>query len=387
VGKFGTEFTPYTLRKVDPDSYTNVTLTDNGEYIMSGGMARTNIAGIHLHGYAATHYTGRPFGGGAVNAGDPLFISYGGPTVLSAMTYGALPIDQSMGVHGTYNVSRFTIGGTYLEGGVTAPFGTAGSVFSNGGFALRPNPDNGGRMMIPKRAQVYGGELRFPIAGGLAFAGEFASSNILAGVKVGDRRGVFPKNDRNAYDAKLTWGTGRLNVAGGYKRVDPFFGAPGSWGNIGRWKNPNNIKGWNANAGYNFGNFALKGSWEDYKSVDVNLATSRTAVFPGGGITNAFENKIQHYTAGLSFNLTPTNAVDVGWEQARIRPWDVTGLAGGKTKENYWTLGLGHTFNQNTLVKVLYQIVDYKDNGAGLYTVPGGAYKGGVGVTQLSVRF
>lgn len=383
VGKFGTQFTPYTLRKVDPDSYTNVTLTDNGEYIMSGGMARTNIAGIHLQGYAATHYTGRALGGGAVNSGDPLFISYGGPTVLSAATYGALPIDQSMGVHGTYNVSRFTIGGTYLEGGVTAPFGTPGSFFSNGPAALRPNPENGGRMMIPKRAQVYGGELRFPIAGGLAFAGEFASSNILAGVQVGDRKGVFPKNDRNAYDAKLTWGAGRLSVAGGYKRVDPFFGAPGSWGNIGRWKNPTNIKGVYGNAGYNFGNFALKGSVEDYKSVDVNLASSRTTVFPGGGISSAFENKVQHYTAGISYNLTPTNAVDLGWEQARIRPWDVA----GKTKENYWTLGLGHTFNQNTLVKVLYQIVDYKDNGAGLYTVPGGAYKGGVGVTQLSVRF
>jgi len=85
----------------------------------------------------------------------------------------------------------------------------------------------------------------------------------------------------------------------------------------------------------------------------------------------------------VSFNLTPTNAIDLGWEQARVRPWDVN----RESRETYWTFGLGHTFNQNTLIKVLYQVVDYDDNGAGLYTVPGGGYRGGIGVTQLSVRF
>jgi hypothetical protein len=385
IGKFGVQFTPYTLTQVDPDSYTNVTLTDNGEIITSGAMARARIGGLHLQGYAGTHYVGRP-GDSSVNSGYPVFISWGGPTVLSAMTYGALPIDQSMGVHGTYQLGRFAVGGTYIEGGLTAPIGTAGSPFSNAPFVNRPNLNNGGRAMVPKRAQVYGGNLSFPIAGRLAFTGEFASSNVLAGVATGDRKGVFPSNDRNAYDAKLTWGAGRLSLAGGYKRVDPFFGAPGSWGQIGRWKNPTNIEGWNVAGGYNFGGFTLKGSYEDYNSVKVDLRTNRVGIpviSPTPVLSGAFENDIKHYTAGVSFNLSPANNVDLGWEQARIRPWDAV----GKTKENYYTIGLGHTFNQNTLVKVLYQVVDYKDNGAGLYTVPGGAYKGGIGVTQLSVRF
>jgi hypothetical protein len=375
IGKFGVQFTPYTLKQVDPDSYTNVTLTDNGEIITSGAMARARIGGLHLQGYAGTHFNGRP-GDSSINSGYPVFVSWGGPTVLSEMTYGALPLDQSAGVHATYQLGRFALGGTYLEGGITAPTGTIGSPFSNAPFVNRPNPNNDGRAMIPRRAQVYGANLSFPIAGRLAFTGEFASSNVLAGTKVGDRKGVFPDNDRNAYDAKLSWGAGNLSLAGGYKRVDPFFGAPGYWGNIGRWKNPTNIEGWNVAGGYNFGGFTLKGSYEDYNSVGINPNTNR---FLGGN----GENDIRHYTAGISFNLSPANNVDLGWEQARIRPWD----AAGTTKENYYTIGLGHTFNQNTLVKVLYQVVDYKDNGAGLYTVPGGAYKGGIGVTQLSVRF
>jgi predicted porin len=202
----------------------------------------------------------------------------------------------------------------------------------------------------------------------------------------------------------LTWGAGKLSVAGGYKRVDPFFGAPGAWGNIGRWKNPTNIKGWDASAGYNFGGFTLKGSWEDYKSVRVDQSTSRIPsgfvggqVAPIGGfepaLTDAFENKIKHYSVGVAFNLNPTNSIDLGWEQARVTPYDSAGVnplgvfGNGQTKETYFNIGLGHTFNQNTLIKVMYQIVDYKDNGAGLYTVPGGSYKGGIGVTQLSVRF
>jgi len=376
VGKFGVQFTPYTLRQVDPDSYTNVTLTDNGEVIGTGAMARTSIGGLHFLGYAATHYNGR-----SINTGDPLFISWGGPHVLSAMDYGALPIDQSYGVHGTYKLGRFDLGGTYLEGGLsnTTDGGPSASPFGNPPWSDRPNDHDDDRAMIPKRAQVYGGDIRFPIVARLAFTGEFASSNTLAGKLVGDREGVYPIDMRNAYDAKLTWGAGRLTVAGGYKQVDPFFGAPGAWGNIGRWKNPTNIKGWNANAGYNFGGFTLKGSWEDYKSVRVDRSVGTQLI-----LDDAFHNKIKHYTAGVSFNLNPTNGIDLGWEQARIEPWNT---GGAKTRENYYTIGLGHTFNQNTLVKVLYQIVDYKDNGAGLYTVPNGAYRGGIGVTQLSVRF
>jgi len=388
VGKFGTQFTPYTLRKVDPDSYTNVTLTDNGEVIASGAMAKASIGGLHLQGYAATHYNGR-----SVNTGDPVFISWGGPHVLSAMDYGALPLDQSTGVHGTYQLGRFALGGTYLEGGLSAPLGTAGSPFSDPIWANRENPHNDDRQMIPKRAQVFGGDVQVPIFKRLAFTGEFASSNTLAGARIGDREGVYPRDLRNAYDAKLTWGAGRLTVGGGYKQVDPFFGAPGAWGNIGRWKNPTNIQGWNANAGYNFGGFTLKGSWADYNSIRIderNARTTLSSTVPTPGfslypvLSDRFENKIQHYTAGVSFNLNPTNGVDLGYEQARIRPWDTPG---SKSRETYWTLGLGHTFNQNTLIKVLYQIIDYKDNGAGLYTIAGGEYKGGVGVTQLSVRF
>jgi hypothetical protein len=411
VGKFGVQFTPYTLRKVDPDSYTSVTLTDNGEIVTTGAMGRASIGGLHLQGYAGTHYVGRAQDS-SINTGDAVFTSWGGPTVLSAVTYGAYPWDQSGGVRGTYQLGRFNLGGTYISAGITPLGGASPAVpFSDiTSWAGRPNSNNPGSSLFPRRAEVYGGDINFPLFGKLGFAGEFASSDVLAGTKVGDRESVFPSSLNNAYDAKLNWGTGRLSVSGGYKQVDPYFGTPGSWGNIGRWKNPTNIQGWNASAGYNFGSFSLKGKWEDYNSVRVDLNSARAGfAIPAGVTGNAnpypsisdypslssdLENDIKHYSVGVSFNLNPTNAIDLGWEQARIQPFDTKnggylgqGGLSGETKETYWNIGLGHTFNNNTLIKVMYQIVDYKDNGAGLYTVPGGSYKGGIGVTQLSVRF
>ena len=400
VGKFGVQFTPYTLRQVDPDTYTNVTLTDNGEIIATGGMARARIGGLHMTGYSATHYNGR-----SVNTGYPVFISWGGPHVLSAMDYGALPLDQSSGVRGTLKLGRFDLGGTYITAGIRPTLNDPNSPFASLPYSNRPNENNEGRRMIPRRGQVLGADVRFPLFGRLGVAGEFAESNTLAGVQVGERDGVYPSQLRYAYDAKLTYGAGRLSLAGGYKQVDPFFGAPGSWGRIGRWKNPTNIQGVNASAGYNFGNFTLKGSWADYESVRVDLRNSRLAPgTPGGApiggagaafpvFSDDFQNEIKHYTVGVSFDLNPSNGIDLGWEQARIRPFDAAGanVAGifgnGETRETYWTIGLGHRFNESTLIKVMYQIVDYEDNGAGLYTVPGGNYKGGIGVTQLTVRF
>lgn len=387
VGKFGIQFTPYTLKQVDPDSYSDVSLTDSGEIVANGAMAKASIAGVHLTGYAATHYNGRSY-----SSGYPVFISWGGPAVLSAMNYGAMPIDQSMGVHGTYQLGRFALGGTYITAGLTP---LTGVPFTTALYENRPNDNNGDRQMVPVRGEVYGGQLSFPIVSRLAFTGEFASSNILAGTRVGDREGVYPSELRNAYDGKLTWGVGRLSLAAGYKQVDPFFGAPGAWGNIGRWQNPTNIKGWNASGGYNFGGFTLKGSWEDYKSVRIDASDGTSAIpllvtrGPAGSGFDGRRNTIQHYTAGLSYNLGPSNTIDLGYEDARIRPWNVlpSVLGNGKTNESYVDIGLGHRFNDNTGIKVLYQIVDYKDHGAGLYTVPGGEYKGGIGVTQVSVKF
>jgi len=357
VGKFGMQLGPYTLKQVDPDSYTTTMVTDSGDVIMSGIAAKANVGKIELMMYAAKHDRG------GFDSGYALFQSWGGPAVLGP-AYDAFPIDQSAAIRGKIGLGSVTLGVTYLEGGISAP-----SVGGIDKFAANPRADK------VQRAQVISADLNVPFSKNLSLAANFSRSDLLQSdqpgmnrtATIGNRETAFaPGSDKNAWDAKLNLGLGRLTLAAGYKRIDPFFGAPGYWGAIGRWKNPTNIQGWNGELSYAF-------------SDSVSL-TGMTAVYdsptdPKPGL----DNLIQHYRAGLRWNLSESNQIELGWEQARVRP-----AGAGKTRESYYTIGFGHKISENASWKVAYQLIDYKDGGAKLY---GNDYRGGIGVTQVSVRF
>ncbi|HEY3281992.1 MAG TPA: S-layer homology domain-containing protein [Armatimonadota bacterium] len=355
LGKFGTQFTPYTLKMVDPDSYTNVSYTDNGDVIMTGAKMDGRIFGkLAFSVYAAKHETFQSLGNLVNEAGYgyPVGTTWGGPMNLNPAAHEALLWDQSFGGHATYKLGRFNLGATYLEGGI-----------SNG------NTTSLGK--LARKGQVFGGDVSAEF-GKLGFAGEFASSNTLGNFGTFEREGIYPMDRRNAWDGKLSYGLGRLTVAAGYKQVDPFFGAPGYWGAIGRWKNPTNIKGVNGSIGYNFGEkLSLQGQAEFYNSV-VNNA----------GNTNG-SNGVQHFQAGVKYKLTSANRVDLGWEQARYHP-----MGQGVSLENYYNIGFGHDFSDSTSLKLLYQIIDFKAGAGGVLDGFGTAnYKGGVAVGQFSVKF
>jgi len=360
VGKFGMQLGPYTLKQVDPDSYTTTMVTDSGDVIMSGIAAKANVGKIELMMYAAKHDRG------GFDSGYALFQSWGGPAVLGPANYkyDAFPIDQSAAIRGKIGLGSVTLGVTYLEGGISA--------LSVGGidkFAANLRADK------VQRAQVISADLNVPFSENLSLAANFSRSDLLQSdqpgmnrtATIGNRETAFaPGSDKNAWDAKLNLGLGRLTLAAGYKRIDPFFGAPGYWGAIGRWKNPTNIQGWNGELSYAFS--------------DSVCLTGMTAVYdsptdPKPGL----ENLIQHYRAGLRWNLSESNQIELGWEQARVRP-----AGAGKTRESYYTIGFGHKISENASWKVAYQLIDYKDGGAKLY---GNDYRGGIGVTQVSVRF
>ena len=358
AGKFGMQLGPYTLKQVDPDSYTTTMVTDSGDVIISGIAAKANVGKIELMMYAAKHNRG------GFDSGYGLFQSWGGPSVLGP-AYDAFPIDQSMAIRGKIGLGSVTLGVTYLEGGISAP-----SVGGIDRFATK-----GARADKVQRAQVISADLNVPFSENLSMSANFSRSDLLQSdqpdlnrtATIGNRETAFPPgSDKNAWDAKLNLGLGRLTLAAGYKRIDPFFGAPGYWGAIGRWKNPTNIQGWNGELSYAFS--------------DSVCLTGMTAVYdsptdPSPGL----ENLIQHYRAGLRWNLSESNQIELGWEQARVRP-----AGAGKTRESYYTIGFGHKISENASWKIAYQLIDYKDGKAGLY---GSDYKGGIGVTQVSVRF
>lgn len=383
LGKFGHQFTPYTLKLVDPDSYTYLSYTDNGEIIMTGARVNAHVGKLMLTGYAAKHesLTGVLGNLGEEGYGYGIGTTWGGPQNLSPIGgVGLVTWDQSAGGRATYDFGRFQLGVTYVEGGVNRTFSNAGTVNIPG------NPAVTNASMSARRGWVLGGDLGIDITRRLKFEGEFASSNVLgnftdASGVVRDREGIFPIDRRNAWDGKLSFGLGRLSLAAGYKQVDPFFGAPGFWGAIGRWKNPTNIRGVNGAIGYNFGEkLSLQGQAEFYNSllVDAGGPGANTGVF-----TDDRSNGVQHFQVGVKYNLTSANRVDLGWEQARYHPVNT-----GVSIENYYNIGFGHDFNDNTSLKLLYQILDYNSAGgptASALGTPG--YRGSIAVGQFSVRF
>lgn len=358
LGKFGHQYTPYTLKLVDPDSYTYLPYTDNGDILMTGAKMNAHIGKLMLSGYAAKHENGGVLG--LLNEqgyGYPVGTTVGGPTNLNPYsTVGAL-WDQSAGGRATFDLGRIRLGATYLEGGV------------NRNSSIAPVST-----IQPRKGWVLGGDISIDIFSRLRFDGEFASSNLLGNFAGNDREGIYPLDRRNAWDGKLSYGLGRLSLAVGYKQVDPLFGAPGFWGAIGRWKNPTNIKGINGSIGYNFGEkLSLQGMAEFYNS----LLTRNNVI----GITDEASDGIQHFQVGLKYNLTSANRVDLGWEQARYHP-----NGAGVSLENYYNIGLGHSFNDNTSLKLLYQIIDY-NAGTGISAMGVPSYKGSVAVGQFSVKF
>jgi uncharacterized coiled-coil protein SlyX len=128
IGKFGHQFTPYTLKLIDVDSYLAIDKTDDGNYPILGGRIAFKIGGFNIQAYAGRHRDIRyadltstagigavpsPSADGFLQIGNPLFVGNsdtGGPTVNPV-------IDQSAGGRVSFGIPlKGTLGGTYLEG-------------------------------------------------------------------------------------------------------------------------------------------------------------------------------------------------------------------------------------------------------------------------------
>ncbi len=366
VGRFGEQFTPYTLKAIDPDVYTNLPETDSGDVTTDGGKLNFGLGHAHVQVYAGKNapiddaiLTGGPTAtarDGAHRPGSNSFGNGGG-----GQEYFN-PIDQSAGARVTFgSPDSYNIGVTALTARVN-PTST--------------EPINGDTY---NTISVYGadfqGTIPFVKVSGLTLDGEYAQSATGAGSRIGS---VNSNKGTEAYLAELGYTFGAFNVKGGYTQVDNNFAAPGYWGHVGTWTNPANVKGPLVHASYAItSKLSLVGDGYFYQGV-YNIANQN----PLGR-----EDRLTSYDAGLKYGLTSSNTVDLGYEYVQYNLKNDQGLltAAGKPTEQYVTIGLGHQLNSNSSLKLLYQIIDYKDKGTG-FDPEGNSY-GGVAVTQLSVKF
>ncbi|MFN3651241.1 MAG: S-layer homology domain-containing protein [Armatimonadota bacterium] len=379
VGKFGHQFTPYTLKMVDVDSYFYNDKTDLGDYPIAGARANFDALGLNWSAYAGVHDTdyaqltstaGFVVPGLYVSGnvtGFPVPISIGdiarfqpqgswGPAAIAAT--GALPgsslLEQSAGIRATYAGKRFQLGGTYLA--------AAASISNDPTFAVED---------AFRQLHVMGADLNFKLFGNVGISAAVTQSE-WDGQFTGNTQKFFGlgENDRRAWDIRAGLPIGRGHVAGYYKKIGEGFDSPGYWGRLGNWINPRGIEGWGGTVEYPLSSrlaLSLEGAKYNYN------AFNRAGV-PSSDLTYA--------RAGLRFPLTSANSIDFGVEYVDYDP----DAAGGVNRtERYYNVGWTHQFNPNMSFRLLYQLMNVSS--AGQFELPGFDYEAHIIATQFQVRF
>lgn len=224
---------------------------------------------------------------------------------------------------------------------------------------------------------------------GLALSGNLAATSLGFGDHPGepDSFSFHP-----TWAATLRAAVGSFSLNGGYAG----FYTPGSWASNGAWIDPVDIKGPIVSASLNLmPNLALSANGNFYQGAAAFSDPASTSEAIQSPLSNAGE-RLNHYDVGLKYGVTSQYSVDLGyeWDQWALNNYaqSALGISSGHPTEQYITIGVGHSFNKNASLKVLYQILDYNDEGADFDYYAGGPdlngkEHGGVAVTQFSIKF
>ncbi|MDO8585917.1 MAG: S-layer homology domain-containing protein [Armatimonadota bacterium] len=340
VGRFPMMWSPYTVKKIDVDSYTVNQKTDTGDYPLDGIKGAWKFGGVGLQLVAAKTDMNAFLVNGLTSQSDAGLYDTGVFNDNGGAAFGGLgSINQIAG-------GRITIG-TPLKGTLSGTY-------------LRGSEDG-----VVEQAQLVGADLNFQL-GNITIGGEWAETTLTDTTVLDD--------DNTALDANLGIGLGSLGLKAGWKSIGHNFTAPGSWDKLGRWTNPTNIEGPYVDLKYGLGaNISLVAAAEFLSGKDdvVGLPSE----------IDEEDDDVKYYTAGLKWGMSSSTSIDLGLEWVK---WEPSGLT--DTDEKYITIGLGHQFNPNMMAKIGYQIVDF-DTGSDGHSYDSSDYKGDVAVAQFMVKF
>lgn len=360
VGKFGHQFTPYTLKMVDVDSYFYNDKTDLGDYPLTGARANFRALGLNFSAYGGVHQN--DYGALSSTAGYVLPGFYApdlnrfAPQGSSGPIFGigSTLLEQSAGVRATYVGKRFQIGGTYLT--------AAGSASDVPGVAD-----------LFRQLSVYGVDFRITPLRWLGISGSVTESQWSSQTGTQDAQGKLfgvSANDRRAYDFRVDFPIWKALLTAYYKRIGDGFDAPGSWGRYGNWINPRGIEVFGGTAEIPIGRRVVL----DLEGATGNYRQLRRAGLPGSDFL--------YGRAGLRFPLTSRNSIDLG---AEFVDYDADKPGGVDRTERYYNIGWSHQMGPNMSFRMLYQIMNVSSDG--LFSTPDFDYQANIFVTQFQARF
>lgn len=384
VGKFGHQFTPYTLKMVDVDSYFQNDKTDLGDYPITGARANFHALGLDVSLYGGVHQNEYAqltstagyiapnsylSGNGVIDvAGLPLALADNsrfqpqGSFGFTTPGFGSTLLEQSAGVRATYTHKRFNIGGTYLvAGGSTA---TTEGATTGAGLGARTSD-------VFRQLNVMGVDLGVRLFKNLEFSAAVTQSRWDGQFEENTQKFLgINENNRRAWDLRVKIPIGGARLAAFYKRIGDGFDAPGSWGKIGNWYNPRGIEGFGGEGEIPIGNrlsLAMETGAYNYRGLErAGLAGSDLIQLKGD----------------VRFRLSSRNTLSLGAEYVRYDP-DRPG--GVNRTERWYNAGWAHQFNPNMSFRLMYQFANIDQ--AGVFESPRFDYETSIIATQFQVRF
>jgi len=371
VGKFGHQFTPYTLRMIDTDSYFTNDKTDLGEYPIAGGRVALHHKNLSFAAYGGVHHnnevvltsTGGLVRQGAVVGPGPVgnFVGLEVPTTISVL------MDQSMGARASYDTKRFSLGGTFVEGTTnTANIDEQDRPVSN----------------LFRKLDVVGGDIRLPIWKNVSVQGEWARSEWHAQVAPAGPAGELNSGlNRTALDTRLNIPLGKGGLLQGFwKDIGAGFDAPGSWGRMGRWWNYRGVEGPGGTLLLPLGKrLVLDGEGAVY---DIERSD---ALIPEG-------TSVRYARGGFTYKLTPRDHVSASYERVAYSVGNVIlhqGVDGRLDDrddlEQYYNVGWNHTFSPSFGMRLFYQLMNVHQSG--LITLSDSDFQTHFVGTQFTVRY
>jgi len=366
VGRFPLQFTPYTLKKIDVDSYTSILKTDDGNYPVDGIKTAFGFGGVNLTLYAAKHdsndylqngLTGQPTAGLFDNLASGVipgtafapFHAAGGHAV------GGLPgqVTQSAGARALVGIPwSGNLGLTFYQA-------WSQSLFN----AVAPYD----------QARVFGADITIPFLRTWNFAGSWTESDTLGSDRFPAAADIT--DDNAAMDAKISTNIGRIGLGAGYKDIGFNFAAAGAWDKIGRWTNPTNVKG-------PYADFTIPVMSNVNVVLNGEFLTVKKTVAANTQIRH--DDNILKAEGGLKWGLSDANAVALGVEWIRFQS-DTAGI--DDATEVYYNVGWAHKVSPNAGFKVGYQFINYQPTNVSTFAYGAEVYRAGQGVVQFGVSF
>jgi multidrug efflux pump subunit AcrA (membrane-fusion protein) len=362
VGRYPAKITPFTLQRIKPDYYLNFPRYGDGAFRVDGGALSFDFDTFRLNLWAAQ--VNQQSNNGvfnrllAQNHNSSVVDANGNPVAIDQFAGARLEFDAIRGEE-----TNLTVGATYYAAGVGR-----GRNFRFG--TLNPQNVIDNRRLID-RVDVFGADIKARFAG-FNIGVEYAQSDFLR-----DTDRVLSK-DNWALNANLGYSFGpNLAITAGYLEVRPYFAAPGAWGRVGYLYNPSDLRGPYAGINYT-------------ASEDLKINLSGAFLEGTGRVANGYtkNDELIQVLAGIDYRLSERWNVSLNYEGVF---WKLGSLPGSpKPVWNYFTLGVGYNLGENTVLNVLYQIIDTDGKGTPAPFSGGpaaGKNSGAVAATTLSVKF